>query len=58
VVFVKLPEIPVMVTVTVPVAAMLLAASVNVLVLRRAVGVERRRHATGQAGCRQADAAV
>jgi hypothetical protein len=32
VVFVKLPEVPVMVTATVPVAAVLLAASVNVLV--------------------------
>jgi hypothetical protein len=31
--FDKLPELPVMVTVTVPVAAMLLAASVNVLVV-------------------------
>jgi len=33
VVFVKLPEVPVMVTMTVPVAAVLLAVSVNVLVL-------------------------
>ncbi len=33
VVFVKLPDVPVMVTVTVPVAAVLLAVSVNVLVL-------------------------
>jgi hypothetical protein len=32
VVFVKLPEVPVMVTVTVPVVAVLLAVSVNVLV--------------------------
>ena len=32
-VFVELPEIPVMVTVTVPVAAVLPAVSVNVLVL-------------------------
>jgi hypothetical protein len=33
VVFVKLPEVPVMVTVTVPIAAVPPAASVNVLVL-------------------------
>ncbi len=32
-VFVKMPEVPVMVGVTVPVAAVLLAVSVNVLVL-------------------------
>ena len=32
-VFVKLPEMPVMLTVTVPVVAVLLAVSVNVLVL-------------------------
>ena len=32
-VFVKLPDVPVMVAVTVPVAAVLLAVSVNVLVL-------------------------
>src|SRR5713101_7798650 len=38
VVFVKLPEIPVMVTVTVPVAAVLPAVSVNVLVLAVLLG--------------------
>ena len=39
VVFVKLPEMPVMVTVTVPVAAVLLAVSVNVLVLVALLGL-------------------
>ena len=39
VVFVKLPEIPVMVSVTVPVAAVLLAVSVNELVLAVLLGL-------------------
>ena len=38
-VFVKLPEIPVMVSVTVPVAAVLLAVSVNELVLAVLLGL-------------------
>jgi hypothetical protein len=38
-VFVKLPEVPVMVTVAVPVAAVLVAASVNVLVLAVLLGL-------------------
>ena len=37
--FVKLPEVPVIVTVAVPVAAVLLAISVNVLVLAVLVGL-------------------
>src|SRR5438046_654647 len=39
VVFVKLPDVPVMVTVAGPVAAVLLAVSVNVLVLAVLVGL-------------------
>ena len=39
VVFVKLPEVPVMVTVTFPVVAVLLAVSVNVLVLAVLLGL-------------------
>jgi hypothetical protein len=39
VVFVKLPEVPVMVTVAVPVVAVLLAASVNVLVAVAGLGL-------------------
>jgi hypothetical protein len=39
VVFAKLPEVPEMVTVTVPVAAVLLAVSVNVLVLAVLLGL-------------------
>ena len=39
VVFVKLPEVPEMITVTVPVAAVLLAVSVNVLVLAVLLGL-------------------
>src|SRR6266571_1395675 len=38
-VFVKLPDVPVRVTVTVPVAAVLLAVSVNVLVLAVLLGL-------------------
>jgi hypothetical protein len=40
VVFVKLPDLPVMVTVTVPVFAVVLAVSVNVLVLDVLVGLK------------------
>ena len=39
-VFVKLPDLPVMVSVTVPVAAVLLAVSVNVLVLAVLLGLK------------------
>ena len=40
VVFVKLPEVPVIITVTVPAVALLLAASVNVLVLVAPLGLK------------------
>src|SRR5262249_59946021 len=40
IVFVKLPDVPVIVTVTVPVVAVLLAVSVNVLVLVAGVGLK------------------